>query len=198
LAKFANSCPCNFSLFCTSLYRNIVFMADTLKGADRIEANLNGFRTAFLAAAAPVVTDIMTIVLKYWGQYPPQPDRWRSGRYNNWVRGIGRVPMRTIEAAKGDVKKMVLKGVPRTSEDLGSKFQIVIHTATDSVEGSISNSASYGGYVIGPKEGDPHQSPWHAVTGWRRQDDAQEFAQEIVRIKKQEFVDSLVNSFGKG
>jgi len=198
LANFATGRPCNFPLFCIPLYRNIVFMADDMKGATQIEASINGLRTAFLAAAAPVVTEIMTIVLKYWGQYPPQPDRWRSGRYNNWVRGIGRVSMRTIEGAGGDVKKMVLKGVPRTSEDLGSKFAIVVHTATDSVEGSISNSASYAGYVIGPEEGDPHQAPWHAVTGWRRQDDAQEFAQEIVRIKKEELVNSLVSSFGKG
>jgi hypothetical protein len=185
-------------LFYVSWYRNIVFMADTLKGATQIEAILNGLQTAFLQRAAPVVAEIMTAVLKYWGQYPPQPDRWRSGRYNNWVRGIGRVPMRTIEAAGGNVRKMVLKGVPRTSEDLGSKFSIVVHAAADSVEGSISNTASYAGYVIGPKEGDPHQVPWHATTGWRRQDEAADFMGEIVRIKKEELVNSIVNSFGKG
>lgn len=108
---------------------------------------------------------------------PPQParDRAPSGHFNTYVRGVGRLPKSAFFTKKGVARKSIkTKGATRTSEKSSQRWRMSVETEGNVVRGTLENTASYSGWVWGPKEGDPHQVPWHAETGWVSADDALE------------------------
>jgi hypothetical protein len=109
--------------------------------------------------------------------YPPQPDRMRSGHLNRYVRGQGVYPASAFQENPskpgGYETKRVSRGqIKLTSQMMDKKFRENVTSSGGSLSGDLYNDATYSGWVIGPKKGDPHQVSFHAETGWVNADDA--------------------------
>lgn len=101
------------------------------------------------------VMDIVTV-------YPPQPDRMRSGRFNTYVRGIGRFPRDafTDDGTLIGISPFVDR-IQFMSEQLGQQWQTDIEVHPDRADCWIYNTASYADYVVGSR-----QVWFHELTGW--------------------------------
>ncbi len=87
-------------------------------------------------------------------------------------------------------KRVQTKDANRTSQRLDTRFRMLVQPQGTNIEGVLENTASYSGWVIGPKEGNPHQVDFHAETGWTNADDAIE--QATPQIDK--FCDELTSA----
>lgn len=110
--------------------------------------------------------------------YPPKPNRNRAKTFNNWERGIGRLPKSAYYTLSGKERKRVItKGAELTSERLGTKWTKDVEIEANTVTGTLSNNASYANYVQGDR-----QPAFHAETGWVTYEQAYDNTeQQIVR-----------------
>jgi hypothetical protein len=94
--------------------------------------------------------------------YPPQPDRNRAQTFNNYVRGIGRLPKSAFVTATGKARKKIrTKGAVKTSQRLGTRWSHKVEIKSNAVIGVEENTASYAIHVQGK-----FQPAFHHETGW--------------------------------
>lgn len=133
---------------------------------------------------------------------PPQParDRAPSGHFNTYVRGVGRLPKSAFFTKKGKARKSIkTKGAKQTSEKSSQRWRLNVETEGNVVRGTLENTASYSGWVWGPKDPqvDPHQVPWHTETGWASADDALEEAIPQIDGVLDELLNDILDELAK-
>jgi hypothetical protein len=171
-----------------------------IDGMDRLGKALANVEKLFIPYASVAMTNILKI-LKGKEIYPEQPDRMRSGRLNRYVRGQGIYPKNAfIPDAKQPGGFSLAKGskaVKLTSQQMDKKYQMDVE-AGNPTKGLLINDATYSGWVIGPKKGEPHQVSFHATTGWPNEDDLVESAMGEIKQEAEsivsEFLHDLVGS----
>ena len=145
---------------------------------DRLESMLANASEKFAPFASKAVLACEEAVKEIIQVYPPQPDRMRSGRLNTYVRSQGWYPKSAFiadtKAPGGFRTKRVPRGKIRmTSQQMDKRWVEQVEAAdAGGVNGTLENTATYSGLVVGWKDGDPQQKSYHAVTGWVAADDA--------------------------
>lgn len=124
----------------------------------------------FWPLAAKAAAQSLQVVQSLLEPYPAQPPRNRAKTFNTYVRGVGRLPKSSFTG--GGIKTKGAK-VRRVSERMSTRFKIDVKQQEAGVTGELKNTASYSGWVLGPKDTSetPHQAPWHKQTGWANIDD---------------------------
>ena len=86
----------------------------------------------------------------------------------------------------------------KPSEQLGTRWGFELNPTRAGMEGLIYNRATYSAYVQDGKDEKPHQTPWHAQTGWKT---VQQSADENMPSAMSRFVNRLTSKlnsiFGK-
>jgi hypothetical protein len=168
--------------------------------AGELEKVLRNMQSRFVPIASRAVAVCLETIKEIWQVYPPQPARDRAKSFNTYVRGVGRYPrssfVQNAKFAGGYKLRRTKPGrISMTSERMDTRFNMQVHPGEIEVTGRLSNDASYAPYVIGPKDGDPHQAPFHTVTGWITSTDALDQAMpEIDRIEEEavsKFMDAI-------
>lgn len=133
----------------------------------------------------PVASQVLARMQDLISVIPPQPDRNRAPRFNNYVREIGHFPRSAFYATKkgtwrrkGRVSRIEQGQIRYTSQQSNTRWMTYITGQPSLVVGTLRNETSYGGWVFGPRDAslDIHQAAWHAETGWVSQDAAIEEA----------------------
>ena len=75
---------------------------------------------------------------------------------------------------------------------MDKKYRHKVEVTDESAVGLLTNEATYSGWVVGPKEGDPHQVSFHAETGWVNADDAVEKAKPEILKYVSEAVEDFI------
>lgn len=157
---------------------------------------LNSAEKLFMPFAARAMRDINDAIIKEIAPYPPQPDRMRSGHLNTYVRGQGSYPksafVRNIKEPGGWSIKKGAHAVKLTSQQMDKKYRGSVKREKHQVTGLVENEASYSGWVVGPKKGDPHQVDFHAETGWVNADDAVEQAMPAIMDAMSGAIDDFI------
>lgn len=158
---------------------------------------------AFIPSAMTEMVRVLVKVQAEISPYPPQPDRMRSGKLNTYVRGVGRYPKsafvpETSEPGGFKVRKTKRAQIRHTSQDMASKYRMSVQVTDSNIEGRLWNEADYSGWVIGPKEGDPHQVAFHTETGWPNQDDVMTRLQPEIDAHKERAIASLMDTLRGG
>jgi hypothetical protein len=83
-----------------------------------------------------------------------------------------------------------------TSQQMDKRFKTVVSAKGANVVGVLTNLADYSGFVLGPKEGDPHQTDFHNKTGWVSADDAVEQAWPMIDTEVDSAIDQFIAEFG--
>ena len=84
-----------------------------------------------------------------------------------------------------------------TSQQMDKRFKISPPKGRGgNVTGVLTNTANYSGYVLGPKEGDPHQTEFHQKTGWVNADDAVAQAWPTIDSEIDAELDKFISEFG--
>ena len=145
-------------------------MPDPRGGARLNYDSLKNFKALFDEGFVQLVTPlaeqalnaIADRVIQEVQVYPPQPDRWRSGRLNTYVRGVGSYP-RSAFTDDGKLISLVagIDKVRFTSEQLSLRWGKQIASSPSGMTITLYNSASYSDYVVGE-----HQVWFHELTGW--------------------------------
>ncbi len=78
---------------------------------------------------------------------------------------------------------------------MDKKYRHRVSVEEASIVGELSNEATYSGWVVGPKEGDPHQVDFHAETGWVNADDAVERAKPLILEYVSEEIEDFILTF---
>lgn len=157
---------------------------------------LNSVETLFKPFASKGIARSLSAISRVIEPYPPQPDRMRSGRLNTYVRGQGRYPKSAfvpdVREPGGFAIKKGARAIKLTSQQMDKKYRHKVEVTDESVVGILSNEATYSGWVVGPKEGDPHQVSFHAETGWVNADDAVEQAKESILGYMSEAIEDFI------
>jgi hypothetical protein len=157
----------------------------------------------FAPFASKAIAISLTAIEAQDAPYPPQPDRNRAKTFNTYVRGQGNYPKSAFVADTKEpggfaIKAKMAGKVRMTSQDMKSKFKTAVKTSGGTVQGELTNSATYSGYVLGSKEQDPKQASFHAETGWVSKEDAIEAAiPEIESAYEQAVKDFLTALVGR-
>ena len=162
----------------------------------KLEEALNSVQALFKPYASKGIARSIAAISSVIEPYPPQPDRMRSGRLNTYVRGQGRYPKSAfIPDARqpgGFAIKKGARAIKLTSQQMDKKYRQKVTVTDESVVGLLTNEATYSGWVVGPKEGDPHQVSFHAETGWVNADDAVDQAKPRIMSYISEAVDNFI------
>ncbi len=156
----------------------------------------------FVPIASQMIGLALGVIYQEISPYPPEPPRDRSRHFNTYVRGKGRYPRSAFVASPGSssgykvlrLTKRQRGQVKLTSQQMNQKFKMSVQASTQHVMGELRNDADYSGWVIGPENHaeTPHQTKFHAQTGWVSKDQAiAQTAPEIERLG-QEAVNQLV------
>ena len=167
----------------------------------KLEEALDSAQVLFRAYASKGIARSVTAISRVIEPYPPQPNRMRSGRLNTYVRGQGSYPKSAfipdVREPGGFAIKKGARAVRLTSQQMDKKYRQKVKVDEYGVVGTLTNEATYSGWVVGPKEGDPHQVSFHAETGWVNADDAVEQAKpEIMKqvgAAVEKFIDALAD-----
>lgn len=172
-------------------------MEITLTGFDELIKALEGAEEAFMPIASQTMAIALTAVYEQIAPYPPQPDRKRSGHLNRYVRGQGLYPRSAFVADSSEpggyrTKKVKKTAIKLTSEQMDKSWRLLVTNDGSEIVGRLFNMASYSGWVSGPKEGDPHQVPWHTETGWPNADDSVEAAMPMIEEAMNTAIDQFI------
>ena len=167
----------------------------TLTGFVGLAKALGNAKSLFKPFASRAMSESLEAISAVIEPYPPQPDRMRSGHLNTYVRGQGRYPKSAFipdskEPGGFRIKKGA-KAIKLTSQQMDKKYRTTVKVTSHRVVGELVNDASYSGWVVGPKEGKPHQVDFHAETGWVNADDAVEKAMPDMESA----LDDAINDF---
>lgn len=179
-------------------------MADIrLEGFDALIKGLGKAEELFLPLASRAMVQSLTAIYEEISPYPPQPDRMRSGHLNTYVRGEGRYPASAFKpdaAQPGGFKTKRVKStqIKRTSQQMDRRWRMKVVTTARKITGILWNTASYSGYVSGPKNGDPHQVSFHTKTGWPNKDDAIAAATPLIMQSLNTAVDQFIGKLKGG
>ena len=147
----------------------------TLEGFDELAKALENAQALFMPLASRAVALSLEAIQEAIEVVPPQPDRERSKTFNTWVREVGQLPRSAFVSSggKGKIKTKNVK-ILRASERMPFRFTMKVQASGNQILGTLTNEASYSGWVLGPEEAgqDPHQVAWHAETGWVSTDQA--------------------------
>jgi len=161
-----------------------------------LQEALNSASALFKVYAAKGIGRSLAAISSIIEPYPPQPNRMRSGRLNTYVRGQGRYPksafMPDVREPGGFAIKKGARAIKLTSQQMDKKYRQQVTVEEESVVGRLTNEATYSGWVVGPKEGDPHQVSFHAETGWVNADDAVDQAKPRIMSYISEAVDNFI------
>lgn len=164
----------------------------------KLEEALDSVQMLFRAYASEGIAKSVAAISRVIEPYPPQPNRMRSGRLNTYVRGQGRYPKSAfIPDARepgGFAIKKGARAIKLTSQQMDKKYRQKVTPTEEGIVGQLSNEATYSGWVVGPKEGDPHQVSFHAETGWVNADDAVEQAKPEILKYVSESVEKFIES----
>ena len=83
-----------------------------------------------------------------------------------------------------------------TSQQMDKRFKPTVTRKGANITGILTNEADYSGYVLGPKEGDPHQTEFHQKTGWVNADDAVAQAMPTIDSEIDAELDKFISNFG--
>lgn len=162
----------------------------------KLEEALDSAQVLFRAYASKGIAKSVTAISRVIEPYPPQPNRMRSGRLNTYVRGQGRYPKSAfipdVREPGGFAIKKGARAIKLTSQQMDKKYREKVTVTHESVVGLLTNEATYSGWVVGPKEGDPHQVSFHAETGWVNADDAVEQAKPEILKYVSEAVEKFI------
>ena len=152
-------------------------MGEITLGFDALINAMGRAEEIFLPIASKAIAVSLEAIYEAISPYPPQPDRMRSGRLNTYVRGQGQYPtasFRPDASEPGGFKSIRTKktAIRMTSQQMDKKYKMSVGVKGNSILGELRNDAGYSGYVVGPKQGDPHQVAFHAETGWVSEDEA--------------------------
>jgi len=153
-----------------------------------LEKALTNAIQQFKILASEAMVKSLEAVEEIVSPYPPQPDRMRSGHLNTYVRGQGSypksafVPDATEPGGFAMKKRVPRSSIRMTSQQMDKRYKKTVVQMDETVEGSLYNTATYSGYVIGSKTEKPRQQPFHALTGWPNKDDS--FEQALPQIHK--------------
>ena len=161
---------------------------DITKDFDDFEKVLQNSPSIFTDVGSGLVAYTLEAIKEIISPYPAQPDRNRAKTFNTYVRGIGNYPKSAFTGNAGapggfniKPRKQIKKGkIKLTSQQMSKRFQMSVKISGNDIEGTLVNNATYSGFVLGPKEGDPHQASFHAETGWENADDAVDKAWKLV------------------
>lgn len=176
-------------------------MTEPVPGLDDFIKKLDQIDTLYQPFGARAVAISLEAIYGIVSPYPPQPDRMRSGHLNTYVRGEGTYPASAFVQDSSEPGGLKIKGkaklqktgqVKLTSQQMSKKFKTKVISGKNEIIGNLHNSATYSGWVIGPKDGDPHQVAFHAETGWVNTDDAIEQAMPTVEAALLESVEGLL------
>lgn len=192
----------------------------TDEGFDELQRGLQRASRLALPLAERAIGVALTALESVMAPYPPQPDRDRANQdgekpspYNTYVRGIGHFPRSAFRQVEGvwqrkktGAYKPGPKGgkVRRTSQQLDKRWRIRVVREGHAVVGTLENTASYSGYVIGHKagvesnDGTPAQAPFHAETGWPNVDDSLAHVQPIIDQAFETVIDTFVTQLAGG
>jgi hypothetical protein len=161
-----------------------------------LQEALNSAQALFKPFASKGIARSLTAISREIEPYPPQPDRMRSGRLNTYVRGQGRYPKSAfvpdVREPGGFAIKKGVRAIKLTSQQMDKKYRHKVEVTDESAVGLLTNEATYSGWVVGPKEGDPHQVSFHAETGWVNADDAVEKAKPEILKYVSEAVEDFI------
>lgn len=150
--------------------------------------------------------DALDIIRNEEKQFPPQPDRMRSGHLNTWAREVGRLPVSAFIKVKrekwpGGVIATIREQRKRIKRSPGDILQpsekmlrewiqmpIVIALTAEGLVGVGMNRASYSGYVQGQD-----QTHFHKETGWLTTVEAERKHHDLIA---QKFVDQAMRLIG--
>lgn len=167
-----------------------------LQGFDELARALEQAKELFMPLASKAIALSLKAIEEEIAPYPPQPDRMRSGHLNTYVRGIGFYPKSAFVADTNEpggfsIKRVKSTQIRYTSEQMDKRFKSKVKVTDKAITGELRNTASYSGYVIGWKMGDPHQKEHHSQTGWVSADDAIEKA----RPKIEQSINTAIDEF---
>lgn len=173
-----------------------------LEGFEELARALRRADAVFAPLASRAIAVSLEAIEQVISPYPPQPDRMRSGHFNGYVRGQGRYPKSafypdTAEPGGWGLKRGRKGQVKLTSQQMDKKFRTSVTREAHRIHGELRNDATYSGWVIGPKQGDPHQVPWHAETGWVNADDAIDQATPAIEGSMSKAIDDLLEGFAR-
>jgi len=165
----------------------------------KLEEILAKADSLFVPFASKSILEAEVVVKEIWGEYPPQPPRDRAKTFNTYVRGRGNYPKSAFVAAKNEpggykTKKVKAGTVKLTSQQMHTRFK----TEVNGMEGTLLNTASYSGYVIGNESEDPKQVGYHAATGWASTEKSIAEAMPQIEQIAQDAADKFVNSLFGG
>lgn len=163
-----------------------------------LEKALTNAIQQFKILASEAMAKSLEAVEEAVSPYPPQPDRMRSGHLNTYVRGQGSYPRNAFipdatEPGGFAMKKRVPRSSIRmTSQQMDKRYRKSVVLMDDIVAGSLWNSATYSGYVIGSKTNKPRQQSFHAETGWPNKEDSFEQALPQINGYIEKAIDKLL------
>ena len=137
----------------------------------------------------------LLVVLGIVREYPPVPDRMRSGSLNTYMRGQGSYPPEAFIGPGGEVLNDPRPGFKHdgSSERLGTRWSFdIIEGGEGALLGVAGNSASYADEVQGF-----HQKPYHRRTGWVTLSEALERAEPGIMEDFGKAADELVQELGE-
>lgn len=168
-----------------------------LNGFDELIKALDGAEEAFMPIASSTMTLCLAAIYEQIAPYPPQPDRMRSGHLNRYVRGQGLYPRSAFVEDSSEpggyaTKKTKKTAIKLTSEQMDKSWRLLVTNDGSEIVGRLHNTASYSGWVSGPKEGDPHQVGFHGETGWPNADDSVEAAMPMIETAMNKAIDQFI------
>jgi hypothetical protein len=169
-----------------------------LHGFDELARALEDSQSIFVPLASPIVFDSLDLIQSIIEVYPPQPSRTRAKSFNTYVRGTGSYPKSAFVSAdepggysvKGKIALQKAGKVRFTSQNLKGDFEKNVTVRGSDVIGSLANTATYSGWVIGSRNSaeTPHQVSWHMQTGWVSKESAIEQAMPTINQNVKDLV----------
>lgn len=155
----------------------------------------------FLPYAAKAILVSLSALEQAVSPYPAQPARDRGKSFNTYVRGVGFYPRSAFIAAAQEpggyrVKRRKKAQIRHTSEQMDKRYVTVVVQTSKGVEGTLKNTASYSGWVIGSKDAGtiPHQMAYHTETGWPNKDDTLEATIPFINEQCEKAIDAMLQN----
>jgi hypothetical protein len=166
---------------------------------------LAGVERLFIPFASRAIALSLNRLLSLISPYPPQPPRNRGKKLNTYVRGVGFYPRSAFVADSEQpggyrVKRAKKATIRYTSEQMDKRYVQKVKATGNGVEGTLQNTASYSGWVIGSKDANevPHQQPYHTETGWPNKDDTLEAVMPFINEQRDKAVNELMSYISNG
>lgn len=166
---------------------------------------LDGIDRLFIPYATKAIAISLNYLKGLISPYPPQPPRNRGGRINTYVRGVGFYPRSAFVSDSSEpggyrVKRAKKSTIRYTSEQMDKRYAQVVKSTETGAEGTLKNTASYSGWVIGSKDNNeiPHQLPYHTITGWPNKDDTLNAAMPFIDAQRDKAIDQMMQAIMEG